>query len=100
MPLFVNPFKKNDLSEFPGVLVPLQHAPHRSSIARRASTTSVLSRKDEKDGKIESDAGSSLNAGLTIEALRAEIEADLAASEFNSSYDSTSCDTLYRSFLP
>jgi hypothetical protein len=92
MQLFVNPFKRHDISEFPDVLVPLHQAPHRASVAsqRRTSVTSATSRKDDKSDKIESDTGSRLANELTIESLRAEIEADLAASESQSSYDRTS----------
>lgn len=100
MPLFVNPFKKHDVSEFPGVLVPLEQAAHRNSIAggggtRRASVaSSALSRKNsegkndnDNEKHDDSDSGDDVTVGLTVEALRAEIESDLAASELNSSYD-------------
>lgn len=94
----MNPFKKHDVSEFPGVLVPLERAHHRNSIAsqRRSSIVSQLSRKSEKDEKAEkadSDSGSGMvTVGLTIESLKAEIEADLAASDTSrSSYDRMSC---------
>lgn len=83
MPHFFNPFKKYDVSEFPGVLVPLQKAAHRTSISaqRRGSITSG---KIEKD---ENSFSSGVTQGLTIEALKAEVEADLSASGLNSSYD-------------
>jgi hypothetical protein len=81
MPFFTNPFKKHDVSEFPGVLVPLERAHHRSSIAteRRSSLISQLSHKSEKHEENDSDSGHGVIEGLTIETLRAEIEADLAA---------------------
>ncbi|KAF2185547.1 MFS general substrate transporter [Zopfia rhizophila CBS 207.26] len=86
MPYFINPFKKHDVSEFPGVLIPLQRAHHRGSVAsvHRSSITSHLSNKHERNEKDESDYTSE---GLTIETLIAEIEADPAASELNTTYD-------------
>jgi hypothetical protein len=91
MQLFVNPFKKHDVSEFPDVLVPLQQAPHRASTASQQQTSivSVPSCKFDKSEKAESDTGSIFVNGLTIERLKAEVEADLAASELQSSYDRT-----------
>ncbi|KAF2108255.1 major facilitator superfamily domain-containing protein [Lophiotrema nucula] len=87
MPYFVNPFKKHDVSEFPGVLIPLQQAAHRNTTVafRRGSTASVAqSKHDEKD---DSDTASRVTIGLTIDQLKAEVEADLAPHELQSSYD-------------
>lgn len=106
MPYFLNPFKKHDVSEFPGVLVPLHQAEHRNSIVsqRGLSLTSPPSQadQDEKNSRKDSDSRSgdvSLSAGvtngvttgLTVELLRAEIEADLAASDSKTAYDRKSC---------
>jgi hypothetical protein len=89
MPYFMNPFKKHDGSEFPGVLVPLQQS------VRPASATSVVhgipasspmhkDEKADKEEKADSDSASgvtgSVPGGFTIEQLKAEIEADMAAS--------------------
>jgi hypothetical protein len=76
MPYFLNPFKKHDVSEFPGVLVPLQQARHRSSVISKIEST------DTRDD-------TSIGSALTIDSLKAEIESDLAASGVNGSYDST-----------
>lgn len=98
MPYFTNPFKKHDVSEFEGVLVPLQQAAHRNSVAtqRRTSITSQISRKSEKASeKADSNYDSSVTVGLTIESLKAEIEADLAAGESHTSYDRRLCDYFY-----
>jgi len=73
----LNPFKKHDTSEFPGVLIPLQQAHHRASI---------VSKEFEKAESDVSD-GDNIVHGLTIENLRAEIESDLSAGGLDSAYD-------------
>jgi hypothetical protein len=102
--MFVNPFKKHDISEFPGVLVPLDQANHRPSVApapapvHRASLATSEQHESEKadndkakdstDRRPDSDASSGIvNNGLTREALKAEIEADLAANDTDTAYD-------------
>jgi hypothetical protein len=99
--VFVNPFKKHDVSEFPGVLQPLDQAPVRptSASANRRSSAIVdrpesekAVKKDSADdahgaGRPDSDASSVVNDGMTIEALRAEIIADLAAADSDTPYD-------------
>lgn len=82
MPYFLNPFHKHDVSEFPGVLVPLASAQHRR--------TSVISKNDLSDdaGK-ESTGSSEWTGGMTVESLRAEIDADLAAGGVDTAYDRT-----------
>jgi hypothetical protein len=100
MPIFTNPFKKHDVSEFPGVLVPLQQAAHRNSVTsqhvRRASVSSSPSR-DNKNEKDEKDATSDVDSahhgvtyGTTVQSLKAEIEADLSSGGMNTAYDRTS----------
>jgi len=94
----VNPFKKHDVSEFPGVLQPLNEAPHRASVsAPRTSIAPPASerRMSEKSNKTEdaprrpdSDASSGVvNHGMTVETLKAEIIADVAASDTDTPYD-------------
>jgi hypothetical protein len=96
----LNPFKKHDVSEFPGVLVPLDEAPHRGSITNtrhKSSPTRLPGEKgegDEKSAHKDEDARSgspSIAAGntigLTLEQLRAEIEEDVAAGDTQSAYD-------------
>lgn len=101
--IFVNPFKRHDVSEFPGVLQPLDQAPQRNSVSsnRRPSLVPTASERHEsekqtdKDDKpddasrrLSSDASSGVvNHGMTVEALRAEIIADLAASDTDTPYD-------------
>lgn len=102
--IFVNPFKTHDVSEFPGVLQPLEDAPRRAptathpraSLAPRTSDRRGSEKLEEEDGKPsdevprrpDSDASSGVvNHGMTIEALRAEIIADLAASDSDTPYD-------------
>ncbi|OAL47177.1 MFS general substrate transporter [Pyrenochaeta sp. DS3sAY3a] len=97
--MFINPFKSHDVSEFPGVLVPLDEATHtsisshqRTSIATSDRRESDQATKEEKPESTpirpESDASSGIvNHGLTIEALKAEIEADVAASDTATAYD-------------
>ena len=80
----LTPFKK-DRQNFPGVVIPLAHAPaHKSD------------RDDEKDNKSLDRASSSENGSagslggtshLTLEALRAEVEADISTSGQDSAYD-------------
>ncbi|EOD43656.1 putative sugar transporter protein [Neofusicoccum parvum UCRNP2] len=80
MPYFLNPFHKHDVSEFPGVLVPLASAPHRRS--------SVVSKTESPDDAAEKSTGSSSwSGGMTVEALKAEIDADLVAGGVNTAYD-------------
>jgi hypothetical protein len=99
--MFVNPFKSHDISEFPGVLQPLNQTPHRASVAtdHRTSTAPMASdhqrEKTEKEEKPDealrrpdSNASSGIvNHGMTVEALKAEILADVAASDTDTPYD-------------
>lgn len=77
MKYFVNPFKKHDISEFPGVLMPLSQAPHRASFA------------SVPDAKSEDNKAPSFSGNLILESLKAEIEHDIAAGDFNSAYGRT-----------
>jgi hypothetical protein len=94
--MFVNPFKSHTVDEFPDVLVPLDDTTHRGSIStqhqRGSLATSEKTKKDDEraDGltRSESNAPSDVvNHGMTVAALRAEIEADLAASDTDTPYD-------------
>jgi hypothetical protein len=92
--VFVNPFKSHDVSEFPGVLRPLDEASHRASVSVPTRTARPASLKSEKDDKPDvptrpdSDASSGIvNHGMTLEALKAEIIADVAASDTDTPYD-------------
>ncbi|KAL8660382.1 MAG: hypothetical protein Q9202_006617 [Teloschistes flavicans] len=89
MPFFMNPFRKQDVSDFEGVFVPLAQARRHHSV--------VSAFDDKKDGqvgglteekKLESPADPANGySALTVEGLRAEIELDLAASGHDTAYD-------------
>jgi hypothetical protein len=102
--MFVNPFKSHHVDEFPGVHVPLDDSTHRSSVAsthpRASLSTSEKATKDDEPGdalrRPDSNASSGVvNHGMTIAALKAEIEADVAASDTDTPYDRTSCGFSY-----
>ncbi|KAF2723233.1 MFS general substrate transporter [Polychaeton citri CBS 116435] len=73
---FMNPFATHHPSEFPDVVIPMQHARRHSSI---------VSKHNSKSGDTES-ASSDHNV-LTVESLLAEIEDDLAAGGHDTAYD-------------
>ncbi|EGE84253.1 hypothetical protein BDDG_07198 [Blastomyces dermatitidis ATCC 18188] len=85
MPFFVNPLKNNDLSSFPGVVVPLAQAQHKNP----ASPTN--SGDGKSDNVAEKGSSSSLSdqqySGLTLDAIRAEVESDVATSGSDTAYD-------------
>jgi hypothetical protein len=100
--MFVNPFKSHDVSEFPGVLQPLSQAPHhasnpadqRASLAPTASDRRQSEKTEQEDKpddtlrRPDSNASSGIvNHGMTVEALKAEIIADVAASDTDTPYD-------------
>ncbi|KAI9840576.1 MAG: hypothetical protein M1837_001515 [Sclerophora amabilis] len=83
MPLFMNPFKKYDASDFPGVLIPLSEA-HRYHFQTAAE------KKDDKEHDKADPTGSPSRSGYspyTIEGIRAEILEDVAASGHDLAYD-------------
>ncbi|KAH7357667.1 major facilitator superfamily domain-containing protein [Pyrenochaeta sp. MPI-SDFR-AT-0127] len=97
---FVNPFKSHDIAEFPGVLIPLDQATHFDSqsshhdapfatLDRRESDKTTTNEKPEGfPTRPNSDASSGVvNHGMTLAALKAEIEADVAASDADTPYD-------------
>jgi hypothetical protein len=89
--MFTNPFKKHDVSEFPGVLVPLEQSHH--SNASQPTNSEKAKKADDSDNepmRLESDASSGIvNEGMTIDSLKAEILADVAASESDTPYERT-----------
>lgn len=97
--LFINPFKRHHIDEFPGVLVPLADPTHRSSVNNpRASNATTHHPDNEKEHKDRdpsdtltrpgSNASSTVvNSGMTVEALKAEVEAEVAASDTDTPYD-------------
>lgn len=90
----MNPFKAHHVDEFPGVHVPLDDSTHRASVASthpRASLGNSEKAKDDEPNDLrrpESNASSGVvNHGMTVAALKAEIEADVAASDTDTPYD-------------
>ncbi|KAL8703128.1 MAG: hypothetical protein Q9201_003687 [Fulgogasparrea decipioides] len=85
MPVFLNPFRKHDVSDFDGVFVPLANAQRHHSVVSAHND-----KKHSQDGgfaeekKLESPTAYS---AFTVEGLRAEIELDLAASGHDTGYD-------------
>ena len=75
MPVFVNPFKKQDASTFPGVLIPLQRVRRPSpedagnEVNADGQTTGA-----EDQALLPSDEG-------TIDDLKTQLEKELVASE-------------------
>ena len=101
-PIFMNPFKKHDVSEFENVYVPLAEAQrHKSVVAQHndMKNGTVI----EEDGMVKKnpavnpdekdiEAGTSPDiinpySAYTIDGLRTEIDADIAASGHDSVYD-------------
>ena len=104
MPIFMNPFHKHDVSEFPDTFVPLAHAErHPSIVAAHKDMDKKTSASPINDAGDTSDTEYS---AYTIEGLIAEInqgmpsitgycgfpitlKIDIAASGYNTSYDRT-----------
>ncbi|KAL2216568.1 major facilitator superfamily domain-containing protein [Thermoascus aurantiacus ATCC 26904] len=90
MPFWVNPFTRNDRINFPGVVIPLSEA-RRDPAARPAGDNNpgADEKKLDRVGSEENGTVPSLPEShpMTIEALRAEIENDIAASGHNTAYD-------------
>jgi hypothetical protein len=93
--MFVNPFKSHHVDDFPGVHVPLDDTTHRGSISTHQRASLASSEKATKDDepadalrRPDSNASSGVvNHGMTVAALKAEIEADVAASDSDTPYD-------------
>lgn len=87
----LNPFK-HDRQRFPGVVIPLSEAPARSWHVSKVSGEKKprLENKNlDRSPSEENGSAGSLpeTSHLTIEALRAEVESDVAASGHDSAYD-------------
>ncbi|EEP76871.1 conserved hypothetical protein [Uncinocarpus reesii 1704] len=80
MPFFVNPFKKHDAPEYPGVLIPLAEEQNTQS---PVDDDKNLDAGSAEKGSIQTTRATT----LTIEALRAEIENDVSVSGHESAYD-------------
>ena len=89
---FLNPFKTYDVEDFSHVYVPLANAPRSKSVVaenarRRASVISADEKKAEADEKGVDLNGDSDPGVLTVEALRQEIDMDIAAGGHDTAYD-------------
>ena len=74
MPIFMNPFQKHDVSDFPNVYVPLAHATRNASVVADHDKMMGMSSDSpvhEKTG--EANVGGEYSAN-TVEGLRAEID--------------------------
>ena len=92
MPIFVNPFKKHDVSDFENIFIPLAQAQRSPSVI--AAHDSKLGTKDgfpvaDTDAEKGSEAAATTEAysAYTIEGLRAEIDSDITASGHDTAYD-------------
>lgn len=84
--LTLNPFKKHDVSEFPGVLVPLEQGGPRHG----GAGTSISSKTETAaDSASEGEGEATLCGVLTVESLREDVEKDVVASGVDSAYDRT-----------
>ena len=83
MGIFVNPFAKNDLEDFKHVLVPLSDATRRASDSDGKEKSLEKASSQEDGVSLPPDQYSA----MTIEALRAEVESDVAASGHDTAYD-------------
>lgn len=87
--VFMNPFAKHSVNDFPGVFVPLSQSDrHPSVIAEHENMKSfALKSKDEymisgSDSNISNDYSSN-----TLEGLRNEIDSEIAAGAHDTAYD-------------
>lgn len=76
--MFTNPFKTHDVSEFPDVVIPLAQAQRHNSIT---------SKEKQDDSSRASSDGPVSSSALTVEALRAEVDSDVAAGGHDTAYD-------------
>lgn len=113
---FINPFKvssvryhrhqailtadnqNHDVADFPGAHIPLEQVVRHRSVARTGSVSSAgdVDAADKEEADLPSSPGSGGNdpapdgsGRQTLEALRAEVEMDLAAGGHDTAYDRT-----------
>ena len=89
MPIFLNPFQKHDVSDFPDTYVPLQHAERHASVADIHGDSMAGVKGGRSDSLKDDKSGGNGHAvdDLTLDALRAEVEKDLSAGGHDSAYD-------------
>ena len=73
MPMFMNPFQKHDVSDFPDVFVPLAHATRNASVVADHKEKMRISTHSPMNIEDEADVGGEFSAN-TVEGLRAEID--------------------------
>jgi len=74
MPIFMNPFQKHDVSDFPDVYVPLAHATRNPSVvAANDDKVGSISHNPKLDDDIHGSPPPGYSAN-TVEGLRAEID--------------------------
>ena len=83
MPVWINPFQQYDRRDFPDVLIPLSEVLHDSQEPQGAPTPNgIRFAKNGRGNTIPTDTNI-----LTFEALRADVENDMAVSGHNTAYD-------------
>ena len=90
----MNPFAKHDISDFPGVLVPLEDAHRHSTVTKKyeeklGSNAEGSSTPDVVDSEKDGAHHSAEYTPYTIEGLRSEVETDLQAGGVSTAYDRT-----------
>ena len=88
----LNPFKKYDVDDFPGAFVPLDQAVRHSSVIAEAQRRSSATSNTDQSSNVEkcslaTRASNTTTTTSTMELLREEVEADLAALRKDSAYD-------------
>ncbi|KAF6226411.1 hypothetical protein HO133_009277 [Letharia lupina] len=87
MPVFMNPFQKHHVRDFPDVFVPLAHATrYPSVVADHNEKLGISSDSPVNDKEGEASVGGKYSAN-TVEGLRAEVDLDIAASGHDTAYD-------------
>lgn len=85
-----NPFRKYDLTDFSGVVVPLTAATRYQNVVdlgQRASLASASNDATVECAEVKLTRGASNNSAITMESLRAEVNASVAASGHDTVYD-------------
>ena len=80
MPIFLNPFQKHDVSDFPDVFVPLSQATRNPSVVADHEDKVRIGSISEKPEKLDDDAHSPPPgySAYTTDGLRAEIDMGMA----------------------
>ncbi|KAL2039244.1 hypothetical protein N7G274_007912 [Stereocaulon virgatum] len=88
MPVFMNPFQKHDISDFPDTYVPLAQAERHPSVVAAHKSIDIDKDKDYGLSSSPTRAASDNDYSThTIEGLIAEVDLDIAASGHDTAYD-------------